>query len=513
MLSFARETAASLSSSEQNKDQSENNKDTAHSNEDQGEVKVTAKLRRETLRPTMAALKASTVRPDNVDQWDANARAPLLLVQIKAARNTVAVPRHWNQKRKYLQNKRGFEKRMFRLPDYIQATGVEKLMMAQNETEDSAKPGHKQMARGAPKLGKFAIDYTVLHDAFFKYQTKPQLTVVGDQYYENKELEPKYANKTPGVLSTALREALGIPVGAPPPWLYAMQRIGPPPSYPRLRIPGLNAPIPANAQWGFHPGGWGKAPVDEAGQPLYQFGEEDRGLAAVAANVDRSRFGEFVDEELEAAAAAPDGALGPSTRGETQTGANATTAAAAGGSASAQVPGLLDESGLVSVSGLGIETPATSLELRKGRAAQPPPVPSAGAHFLPDEGGPKQLYTVVEQKSVAAGQGGIMGVGGHTYAIPPPVHGSGARKPQYQSTEAIAIDPELVEAGDQKALEARYNEALGRHIEGAVSLAPDAVAEEASSRPTRQGGHSNNSNNKRPAPAPEKKDEKKKFKF
>eukprot|EP00162_Nutomonas_longa_P000571 comp10737_c0_seq1/m.13206 comp10737_c0_seq1/g.13206 ORF comp10737_c0_seq1/g.13206 comp10737_c0_seq1/m.13206 type:complete len:106 (+) comp10737_c0_seq1:511-828(+) len=105
-----------------------------------------------------------------------------------------------------------------------------------------------------------------------------------------------------------------------------------------------------------------------------------------------------------------------------------------------------------------------------------------------------------------------MGVGGHTYAIPPPVHGSGVRKPQYQSTEAIAIDPELVEAGDQKALEARYNEALGRHIEGAVSLAPDAVAEEASSRPTRQGGHNNN-NNKRPAPAAEKKDEKKKFKF
>ena len=30
----------------------------------------------------------------------------------------------------------------------------------------------------------------------------------------------------------------------PPPWLIAMQRYGPPPSYPNLKIPGLNAGIP-----------------------------------------------------------------------------------------------------------------------------------------------------------------------------------------------------------------------------------------------------------------------------
>jgi hypothetical protein len=42
-----------------------------------------------------------------------------------------------------------------------------------------------------------------------------------------------------------------------------MQRWGPSPAYPNLRIPGLNAPIPVGAQWGFHPGGWGKPPVDD----------------------------------------------------------------------------------------------------------------------------------------------------------------------------------------------------------------------------------------------------------
>ena len=34
----------------------------------------------------------------------------------------------------------------------------------------------------------------------------------------------------------------------PPPWLVAMQRYGPPPSYPNLKIPGLNSPIPEVSQ-------------------------------------------------------------------------------------------------------------------------------------------------------------------------------------------------------------------------------------------------------------------------
>ena len=58
-------------------------------------------------------------------------------------------------------------------------------------------------------------------------------------------------------------ECVEHPPLAPPPWLIHMQRWGPPPAYPNLRIPGLNAPIPVGAQWGFHPGGWGKPPVDE----------------------------------------------------------------------------------------------------------------------------------------------------------------------------------------------------------------------------------------------------------
>ena len=38
---------------------------------------------------------------------------------------------------------------------------------------------------------------------------------------------------------------------------------------PHVQVPGLSAPIPPGAQFGFQPGGWGKPPVDESGNPLY----------------------------------------------------------------------------------------------------------------------------------------------------------------------------------------------------------------------------------------------------
>ena len=34
-----------------------------------------------------------------------------------------------------------------------------------------------------------------------------------------------------------------MPEFSPPPWIINMQRFGPPPSYPNLKIPGLNVPL------------------------------------------------------------------------------------------------------------------------------------------------------------------------------------------------------------------------------------------------------------------------------
>lgn len=238
--------------------------------------------RKEEARNLIARLKALAERPDVVDAWDVTARDPLLLVHLKAWPNSVEVPANWRQKRKYLQNKRGMEKRAFQLPSYIADTGVGALRDAQLEADDKKTLKQKQREKMRAKTGKgVEIEDIVMHDAFFKFQTKPRLTSHGDLYYELRELEVDNTGFKPGVISSALRAALGMGPDDPPPWLINMQRFGPPPGYPALKIPGLNAPIPAGASFGLQPGGWGRPPVDPMGQPIYGdvFGEGREYLA------------------------------------------------------------------------------------------------------------------------------------------------------------------------------------------------------------------------------------------
>uniref|UniRef100_A0A671S0I0 Splicing factor 3B subunit 2-like n=1 Tax=Sinocyclocheilus anshuiensis TaxID=1608454 RepID=A0A671S0I0_9TELE len=270
--------------------------------------KLSKKKLRRMNRLTVAELKQLVARPDVVEMHDVTAHEPKLLVHLKATRNTVPVPRHWCFKRKYLQGKRGIEKPPFELPEFIKRTGIQEMREALQEKEDAKTMKTKMREKVRPKMGKIDIDYQKLHDAFFKWQIKPKLTIHGDLYYEGKEFETRLKEKKPGDLSGELRIALGMPTGpnshkVPPPWLIAMQRYGPPPSYPNLKIPGLKAPIAEGCSFGYHAGGWGKPPVDETGRPLYGdvFGTNaiDFHAKAEEEEVDRTPWGELEasDEE------------------------------------------------------------------------------------------------------------------------------------------------------------------------------------------------------------------------
>ena len=68
--------------------------------------------------------------------------AHILLLPVQAYRNTVPVPRHWSQKRKFLQGKRGIEKPGFALPDYIEATGISEMRKAYQEKVRHPPCGH-----------------------------------------------------------------------------------------------------------------------------------------------------------------------------------------------------------------------------------------------------------------------------------------------------------------------------------------------------------------------------------
>ncbi|KAK0626167.1 hypothetical protein B0T14DRAFT_424841 [Immersiella caudata] len=237
--------------------------------EDAGGAKMSKKKRKKLNKLSIAELKALVHNPEVVEWQDVSSSDPRLLVQIKAQRNIVPVPSHWSLKREYLSSKRGIEKPPFKLPKFISDTGITEMRDAVLEKQAEQTLKQKQRERVQPKMGKLDIDYQKLYDAFFRHQTKPELTRFGDVYHEGKEWEADYRVFRAGEISEALREALGMQPGFPPPWLLQQQRVGPPPSYPMLKIPGLNAPLPPGAAWGFQPGQWGKPPLDEYNRPLY----------------------------------------------------------------------------------------------------------------------------------------------------------------------------------------------------------------------------------------------------
>lgn len=424
-------------------DDSDNDMKDSDDGSDLDEDGISKKKRKLRDRLKIAELKQICSRPEVVEVWDVTATDPKILVFLKAYRNSVPVPRHWSQKRKYLQGKRGIEKPPFKLPDFIEATGISMMRQAYQEKEEAKKLKQKQRDRMQPKLGKMDIDYTILHDAFFKYQTKPSLTRMGDLYYEGKEFEARVKDIKPGVLSVELQKALGMSDGAPPPWLINMQRYGPPPSYPSLKISGLNAPIPPGTSFGYHPGGWGKPPVDEEGKPLYGdvFGQYEIHSDSDIGVDKMSRWGDLdsdAEESSEEEEVDEDASEGQSAMDEDAITTGTESVA----------------SGFASSLPSGVETP-DMIDLRKVDRKQ------------------KQLYTVLEQKQAAVGQTNVMG-SDHVYVLPGaenalkekwPVGPTDKKRleglPKMGNADVdITLDPEELEGLDEAAIKSLYEQKL-----------------------------------------------------
>ncbi|KAF2878325.1 splicing factor 3b [Massariosphaeria phaeospora] len=261
--------------------------------EEQTGKQLSKRARKELNTLSIAQLKSLVKKPDLVEWTDISSPDPRLLVAIKGQKNVVPVPSHWSLKREYLSSKRGIEKSGFTLPKFIQETGIMEMREAVIEKQAEMTLKQKQRERVQGKMGKLDIDYSKLYDAFFRRQTKPEMTGYGEVYYEGKEYETNVVHLRPGELSDDLKEALAMKPGHPPPWLINQQRCGPPPSYPNLRIPGVNAPIPPGAAWGFAPGQWGKPPVDDHGHPL--FGGDIYGASVLEEQVVSTQHGEPVE--------------------------------------------------------------------------------------------------------------------------------------------------------------------------------------------------------------------------
>ncbi|KAG7495764.1 splicing factor 3B subunit 2 isoform X2 [Solea senegalensis] len=401
--------------------------------------KLSKKKLRRMNRLTVAELKQLVARPDVVEMHDVTAQEPKLLVHLKATRNTVPVPRHWCFKRKYLQGKRGIEKPPFELPEFIKRTGIQEMREALQEKEDAKTMKTKMREKVRPKMGKIDIDYQKLHDAFFKWQIKPKLTIHGDLYYEGKEFETRLKEKKPGDLSDELRIALGMPVGpnahkVPPPWLIAMQRYGPPPSYPNLKIPGLNSPIPDNCTFGYHAGGWGKPPVDEMGKPLYGdvFGTNATDFQAKAEEeeVDHSTWGELEPSDEESSEEEEEEESDEEKPDET-------------GFFTPADSGLITPGGFSSVPA-GMETPEL-IELRKKKIEE-----------AMDGNETPQLYTVLPERRTGP-VGAAMMASTHIYEMSASMAARKAGGGQESQGVEVALAPEELEL-DPMAMTQKYEE-------------------------------------------------------
>ena len=104
-------------------------------------------------------LKMKVKRPDLVEAWDVTSKDPIFLLMMKQVRNSVPVPRHWAQKRRYLQYKRGIHKIHFKLPDFIENTGISKLREKSTAEDNQKSLKQKMRERMQPKMGKIDIDY------------------------------------------------------------------------------------------------------------------------------------------------------------------------------------------------------------------------------------------------------------------------------------------------------------------------------------------------------------------
>lgn len=219
----------------------DSNSDSDSDDDIQANKPVSKRQLRRINRIPIAELKSSTNTPLAVEWFDVDAPDPYMVVKLKTLPNAIDVPSHWQQKKDYLSSKRGIERPPFKLPKYIADTGISEM---RNHDDDTLKK--LQRDRVQPKMGKLDIDYQKLHDAFFKYQTRPKLLAFGEVYYEGREKidanRHEIQHMRPGKITRALRAAVGLPDNdkSPPPWVVLMNELGKPPAYSHCIIPGVD---------------------------------------------------------------------------------------------------------------------------------------------------------------------------------------------------------------------------------------------------------------------------------
>ncbi|TBU08819.1 subunit 2 of splicing factor 3b [Hamiltosporidium magnivora] len=193
-----------------------------------------------------------------LDFEDVTYKDPIYLNYIKGLENTVPVPKYWKNKKSFLNVKKCINKKKYVIPQNILETGLVDMRKSIRNKEDNMSFKAKLREKLYPKTGKCFVEYQKLYDCFFKHPNEIEYLRFGELFRPGIEMEKKIKLNVPGRISKNLMNVLGIDKTLPPPWIFNMQKYGPPPSYSDIKIPGVNAQIPIGSSWGFQPTGWGQ---------------------------------------------------------------------------------------------------------------------------------------------------------------------------------------------------------------------------------------------------------------
>ena len=204
---------------------------------------------------SQALLRASASNPLVVEEVDRTAPQPFFLIFLKAYMANIKISPEWSQKRRLYQNKSGNEKGNFFIPKFIEDLNARHLVQRDDKTQRQ-----ELAAIARARLTKHNIDYQQWDDAFHIHMPRIRFDTLDQTQYEGKSEVERFQHLSPlDPLSAELQRALGMfqtPSATPlstinimPPWIPKMQQHGPPPAYPNVYIPGVNAPLPPGADW------------------------------------------------------------------------------------------------------------------------------------------------------------------------------------------------------------------------------------------------------------------------
>ena len=203
------------------------------------------------IKPKLITLKLIAQNPSLVGIDDVNSPCPFIYTSLKSLACFVPVSPFWAMRKGKLKRLPFNFRPEYKLPPNVASTRIAQTRALSKENAISAPKKRVKLSRLQPIIGQLNVSYSDMHDCFFKLTYTPPLSRLGEYpqaFFERTRSQQTLSSGNPGVISEKLREALGMATDTQPlPFLKTMQKIGLPPGYPGLLVPGINAPLPKGA--------------------------------------------------------------------------------------------------------------------------------------------------------------------------------------------------------------------------------------------------------------------------